>query len=225
MIARDMHDGEGEDAARKEAALEIYSKISMKFLDGSGSAYIHTLHDNACSYADRHVGGGGGEGEAPRADPVHVGREKEREISHYAFLSQAAVIILHIAGGGVPRLPLPIFPARQKGTAGNLALPGHTCARMYTVTLTLLLQFNAFHREAGAGGGEGYRALKIRARDPRVYSVDTERNSAPSSFEFMMLGKHLFFRRTTAPRKRVIEFVTEYIYRCPSSPSVTGISR
>lgn len=145
----------------------------MKFLGGSA---VHTTHDNACSYADRHVGG-----EAPRADPVHVGRE----ISHYAFLSQAAVIILHIAGGGVPRLPLPIFPARQKGTGGNLAASGRTCARVYTVTLTLLLQFNAFHREAGAPGFEDTSSRTHRA---------DRNNNAPSSFEFMMLGKHLFFR-------------------------------
>lgn len=109
MIARGHACVEGEDALVRRA--EIYSKISMKFLDGSA---LYTMHDNACSYADRHVWV---ERRLART------RRTSGEISHYAFLSQAAVIILHIAGGGVPRLPLPIFPARQKGTAGNLAVP------------------------------------------------------------------------------------------------------
>lgn len=65
---------------------------------------------------------------------------------------QAAVIILHIAGGGVPRAGTDclcqFFQHGKKGTAGNL-VSGHMCARVYTVTLTLLLQFNAFHRQAG----------------------------------------------------------------------------
>lgn len=39
----------------------------MKFL--GGSAAVHGAHDNACSYADRHVGGEGA------SDPVHVGRD------------------------------------------------------------------------------------------------------------------------------------------------------
>lgn len=75
----------------------------------------------------------------------------------YSF--QAAVIILHIAGGGVHRaprtgLPLPIFPWHGKKERRPAIWCRRVCVRVcvyahvYTVTLTLLLQFNAFHREA-----------------------------------------------------------------------------
>lgn len=100
-----------------EARKKIYSKISMKFLGGSA---VYTTYDNACSYADRHVGG-----EAPRT------RCTSGEISHYAFLSGGRHYFTYCRRRRTARryrLPLPIFPAWQKGTAGNL-VPG-ICVRV-----------------------------------------------------------------------------------------------
>jgi len=200
-ISRACNNAVGDWAGKRGKArkAEIYSKISMKFLGGSACTRRTIMHARMLidTWVERRLG---------------PGARRERSLIMHSF--QAAVIILHIAGGGVPRarywLPLPIFPAWQKRNGRQFGV-GHMCARVYTVTLTLLLQFNAFHRQAGL------RALKIRARARRW---TTAPRASRSSFEFMILGKHLFFH-ATAPRKRVIEFVSEYIdaRRC-----VAGIS-
>jgi len=67
---------------------EMYSEISMKFLDGGARAIMHarTLIDSRAA----EEGGGGGKGRLSDA----------RSLIMHSF--QAAVIILHIAGAGVP---------------------------------------------------------------------------------------------------------------------------
>lgn len=130
-VANDCAGKQGE--ARKA---EIYSKISMKFLGGSAYTRRTIMHARMLidTWVERRLG---------------PGARRERSLIMHSF--QAAVIILHIAGGGVPRAPVPTAFANFSSMAkrnGRQFGAGHMCARVYTVTLTLLLQFNAFHREA-----------------------------------------------------------------------------
>lgn len=67
---------------------EIYSKISMKFLGGSAYTRRTIMHARMLidTWVERRLG---------------PGARRERSLIMHSF--QAAVIILHIAGGGVPR--------------------------------------------------------------------------------------------------------------------------
>lgn len=172
---------------------EIYSKISMKFLGGSAYTRRTIMHARMLidTWVERRLG---------------PGARRERSLIMHSF--QAAVIILHIAGGGVPRaqyrLPLPIFPAWQKGTAGNL-VPGNMCARVYTVTLTLLLQFNAFSSGSGAS-----RTLNIRARTTPVNNGGAQHE--PKFFRIYDPRETFIFLYNGAAETR--NRICKRIYRC-----------
>lgn len=56
-------------------------------------------------------------------------------------------------------------------------------------------------------GKRGPRALKIRAR-AHIAPIEQQR---PKFFRIYDARETFIFPRTTAPRKRVIEFVSEYI--------------
>lgn len=59
----------------------------------------------------------------------------------------------------------------------------YECARVYTVTLTLLLQFNAFHREAGAPGFE----------DTSSRSHSADRTTAPQVLSNLWCSGNIYF--------------------------------
>ena len=88
----------------------------MEFLDGSrGAGDCSRCNDNACSYADRHVGGSvGSEGRGR----LGAGARVERYLSLCIPFRRPS--LFYILQEEAYRLPLPIFPAGQKGTAGNL---------------------------------------------------------------------------------------------------------
>jgi len=158
---------------------------------------VYTTHDNACSYADRHVGG-----EAPRT------RCTSGEISHYAFLSGGRHYFTYCRRRRTARPVLTAFAnfssTGKKGTAGQFGV-GHMCARVYTVTLTLLLQFNAFHRQAGP------RALKIRARARRRTTARPAHE--PKFFRIYDPRETFIFPCNGAAETR--NRICKRIYRCP----------
>lgn len=112
--------------------------------------------------ADRHVGGwlaarrGGGAAEAPRG-------ARSREISLIMHSFQAAVIILHIAGGGVPTAfanfsTRPKRNGRQFGRAAHASL----CARLPNGVRWNLTEFDRLPRlKKGISSRKSKRILEF----------------------------------------------------------------
>jgi len=116
---------------------EMYSEISMKFLDGGA-------RDNACSYADRRARDGrGGRRQEGEAEGAPFGRGRDLSLC-IPFRRRSLFYILREEAYRRP--PLAIFPGTAKRNGRQFADGART--RACAVTLTSLLQFNAFHRKA-----------------------------------------------------------------------------
>lgn len=118
-----------------EARKEIYSKISMKFLGGSAYTRRTIMHARMLidTWVERRLGPGARRRDLSLCIPF-------RRPSLFYILQEEAY-----------RAPVPTAFANFSSVAkrnGRQFGAGHMCARVYTVTLTLLLQFNAFHRQA-----------------------------------------------------------------------------
>lgn len=160
---------QGEDARVRRA--EIYSKISMKFLGGSAHTRRTIMHARMLidTWVERRLARTrctSGERDLSLCIPFTGGR-------HYFTYCRRRRTATAFAN----------FSSTAKRNGRQFGRAGRTCARVYTVTLTLLLQFNAFHREAGAPGFEDTSS--------RTHSAD--RTTTPQVLSNLWCSGNIYF--------------------------------